>query len=108
MHNRARRLSFPKMSVVILLANILGSAIYLLGARHTWIIPEEQAEGINVITGEPFVWASFVLPVWFVFLVINLGWGLTIVVRRLWLDGRIWLTTLLIWIVAVIVDFAHH
>jgi|HubBroStandDraft_3_1064219.scaffolds.fasta_scaffold993609_2 hypothetical protein len=108
MRNRTRGLRFPKVSVAILLANVLGSAIYLLGARHAWVIPQEEANGIHVTTGEPFVWASFVLPVWIIFLVTNLAWGVTIVARRLWLDGRIWLVAFFIWIVAVIIDFAHH
>jgi hypothetical protein len=93
---------------MILLANILGCAIYLLVAQHAWVIPEEEANGIHSITGEPFVWAAFVLPVWTVFLVINPAWAATIVARKLWLDGLIWLTVLLIWVLAVITDFAHH
>jgi hypothetical protein len=108
MRNRTGGLSFSRISVAILLANVLGVAIYLLGARYAWVIPEEAANGIHTITGEPFVWASFVLPVWIVFLVINLAWGSIIVARRRWLDGRIWLMTFFVWIVAVIVDFAHH
>jgi hypothetical protein len=108
MPNRTGRLSFPKISVAILAANVLGIAIYLLGARHAWVIPEEKANGIHATTGEPFVWALFVLPVWIVFLVINVAWGSMIVVRRRWLDGRIWLIVFFIWIVAVVVDFMHH
>lgn len=92
----------------LLVANILGCVIYLLGAEHAWIIPEEAANGIHSVTGEPFTWAAFVLPVWIVFLIINLTWGVTILARRRWLQGRIWLLTLFIWIVAVIIDFAHH
>jgi hypothetical protein len=108
MPNRAGRLSFPKISVAILVANVLGIVIYLLGARHAWAIPEEKANGIHTITGEPFVWALFVFPVWIVFLVINLVWGSMIVARKSWLDGRLWLAASFIWIVAVIVDFRHH
>jgi hypothetical protein len=94
--------------VVILLANVLGVGLYLLGARHAWVIPEEKANGIHVITGEPFVWASFVLPVWIVFLVLNLAWGSMILARRRWLDGRVWLIAFLVWMIAVIIDFTHH
>jgi len=108
MPSRTGRLSFPKVSVAIFVANVSGIAVYLLGARHAWVIPEEKANGIHSITGEPFVWAAFVLPVWIVFLVINLAWGSMIVARRRWLDGRIWLMAFFIWIVAVVVDFAHH
>ncbi len=102
------KLKFPKVSALILLVNVLGCAIYLLGAQYSWVIPEEEANGIHSLTGEPFVSAAFVLPVWTIFLVINLGWAATIVARKLWLDARIWLTTLFIWVLAVIIDFAHH
>jgi hypothetical protein len=108
MRNRTGRLNFPTTSVAILLANILGITLYLLGARHAWVIPEEKTNGIHAITGEPLVWGAFVLPVWIVFLVINLTWGSIIVARRRWLDGRIWLMAFFVWIVAVIIDFAHH
>jgi hypothetical protein len=93
---------------VLLLANILGCAIYLLRARYAWIIPEEAANGIHTITGEPFVWAAAVLPVWIVFLVINLIWGVKILVRRQSAQGRIWLASAFVWMVAVLFDFAHH
>jgi hypothetical protein len=53
-------------------------------------------------------WAVYVFPVWIVFLVLNLAWGLMIVARRRWLDGRMWLVAFWVWVVAVIVDFAHH
>ena len=108
MPSRTVKLSFPKISVAIFVANVLGIAVYLLGARHAWVIPAEKANGIHSITGEPFVWAAAVLPVWMVFLVINLAWGWMILVRRRWLDGRIWLMAFFIWIVAVVVDFTHH
>jgi hypothetical protein len=108
MRDRTIKLKFPKVSALILLANVLGCAIYLLGAQHSWVMPEEEANGIHSITGEPFVWAAFVLPLWIVFLVINLAWAATIVARKLWLDGRIWLTALFIRVLAVIIDFAHH
>jgi hypothetical protein len=57
---------------VLLLANALGAVIYVLRARQAWVIPEEAANGIHTITGEPFLWAAAALPVWIVFLVINL------------------------------------
>jgi len=96
------------VDAVLLLTNVLGCVIYLLGAQHAWIIPEEAANGIHSITGEPFVWAAFVLPVWIVFVVINLIWGVIILARRRWLQGRMLLLSCFIWIVAVMIDFAHH
>lgn len=95
-------------SGMILLANVLGALVYLWGARHAWIIPEESANGVHSMTGEPFVWASFVLPVWGVFLIINIGWGLAIAMRRRWIQGSLWLTSAFVWVIAAIIDFAHH
>lgn len=96
------------LGAALLLANVLGCVIYLLGAKHAWILPEEAGNGIHSTTGEPFVWAAFVLPVWIVFIIINLTWGVTILVRRRWLEGRIWLVSGSMWIIAAIIDFAHH
>jgi hypothetical protein len=59
-------------------------------------------------TGEPFVWAAYVLPVWIVFLTIDVTWGSIIVTQRRWSDGRIWLLTCVVWMLAIIVDFSHH
>jgi hypothetical protein len=93
---------------VLLLANAIGAVIYLLRARHGWVMPEEEANGIHVITGEPMIWALYVLPVCVAFLLVNIIWGGTIALRRRWLQGRVWLTSAFIWVVAVLVDFAHH
>lgn len=108
MRERTGRLNFPVISGMILVANALGAVLYLLGARHAWVIPEENANGIHAITGEPFVWGAFVLPVWSVFLVLNLAWGSMILARRRWLDGHMWLIAFLIWVIAVFIDFTHH
>ena len=106
MHDRS--LLLGRLSGMILAANLLGVLVYLWGAQHAWAIPQEVANGVHSITGEPFVWASFVLPVWLVFLVTNLIWGVTIVSRKRWPQGRLWLTSAAMWIIAVVVDFAHH
>lgn len=107
MHNRNILLAH-RPSLMVLVTNVLGALLYLWGARHAWIIPEEAANGIHSVTGEPFVWAAFVLPVWLTFLVVNFAWGLTIVMRRRWLQGRLWLTSGLVWVIAIVIDFAHH
>ncbi len=108
MRDRTRALEMTELTAATLLANVLGSAIYPWGARHAWAIREEAANGIHAVTGEPFAWASFVLPVWIVFLLTNLVWAVTIVVRKLWLQGHLRLASSFIWIIAVTIDFAHH
>ena len=93
---------------LLLLTNAVGVVIYLLRARNGWVIPQEEANGIDVITSEPMIWALSVLPVCAVFLLVNVIWGGSIALRRRWVQGRIWLVSALIWVAAVIIDFAHH
>lgn len=96
------------INVLLLLANTVGAVIYLLRARNGWVIPQEEANGIHVITSEPMIWALSILPVCAVFLLVNVIWGGTIAVRRRWASGRMWLVSALVWVTAIIIDFAHH
>jgi hypothetical protein len=80
--------------------------MYLVLASHSWAMPQER--GLHATTGEPFVWALGVVPVWLVFGLLNLIWGTFILVRRHWRSGRLWFLTASIWLIAVAVDFAHH
>ena len=86
--------------------NMIGAVIYVILASRAWAIPEEK--GLNSMTGEPFVWAFAVLPIFAIFLALNLTWGILILSRRLWHNGRSWLLALAIWIIAIAIDFAHH
>lgn len=89
----------------LLLANIIGAILYVVRASQSWAIPAER--GINSISGEPFIWALFALPILAVFAVIDLVWGI-IVFRNQKNGARFLLIAGLIWIVAIVVDFAHH
>lgn len=95
-----------KVNTLLLAANIIGVAVYLIASSYSWALPQERA--LNATTGEPFVWAVGVLPIWLVFLLINLTWGGFIVARKHWCSGRFWLVTVGIWVISVAVDFAHH
>jgi hypothetical protein len=97
-----------RWSMALLTANVVGAVIYVLVASHGWVIPQERAAGLHSVTGEPFVWALYVLPICIVFLVLNVTWGAFILVRKQWRTGLLWLSTLPIWLVAVAIDFAHH
>jgi hypothetical protein len=92
----------------MLAANAIGVVVYLWGASYAWAIPEERAAGIDSVAGEPFVWAAAVFPVWAVFLALNGAWVGVAVARR----QRGTLIPLLlvsaVWLVAVVVDYAHH
>jgi hypothetical protein len=48
------------------------------------------------------------MPVWIVFAAINIAWGVAILARKKWLAARFWLSTALIWVVAIVIDYAHH
>jgi len=49
-----------------------------------------------------------VLPVWALFLAANTAWAATIVFRRPQRGGIPFALVSVLWVVAVIVDFAHH
>jgi hypothetical protein len=74
----------------------------------SWAIPEERAQGIYSVTGEPFVWAARALPIIAGFFLINLIWGAFICIKKKWQNSYLWLATVVIWLIAVWVDFAHH
>jgi hypothetical protein len=95
-----------KVNIALLLANIGGVVIYLIASSYSWALPQER--GLNSTTGEPFVWALGVLPIWALFLLLNLIWGAIIAARKQWRSGHLWLITGCIWLVSVAVDFAHH
>lgn len=95
-----------KVNIGLLLANFVGAIIYLIASSYSWALPKER--GLNSTTGEPFVWVLGVLPIWAVFLLLNLIWGALIITRKQWRSGRFWLITGCIWLVSVVIDFAHH
>jgi len=94
---------------VLAAANLVGVGLYLWRASSAWAIPEERAAGITVVTGEPFIWALAVAPVWAVFGVVNACWAFAVLAapprRR---DARVVLAVAVVWAVAILVDFAHH
>jgi hypothetical protein len=95
-------------SVALLVANALGAILYVFSAsRGGWAIPAERAAGIHSVTGEPFIWFMHVLPIVALFFAINVAW--TVVLgRRRWNGGRFWLLAAAVWVVAIVIDFAHH
>lgn len=105
------RMNWPKLtaqrsSIVLLAFNIIGTVIYVVGASHGWVLPEER--GLHSATGEPFVWALYAIPTCAFFFALNLAWGVYILIRKQWRAGVFWLATIPIWLVAIIIDFAHH
>ena len=96
------------MNLAFLAANIVGAIVYTMASSLSWAIPQEREAGINSITAEPFIWSMAVLPIWTFFLLLNLIWAAIIVRRKQWRDARLWAATACVWLVGVVVDFAHH
>lgn len=59
----------------LLMANVAGATGYVFAASHGWRDPKVPA------TGEPFIWALWVLPICGAFLLLNVIWGI-FVLRR--------------------------
>ena len=101
-----RTLLTPRVSLALFVCNTIGAVIYEVRASPGWAIPEEH--GAVPVTGEPLVWFAGIFPIVAGFLLLNLAWGALILVCRRWRSGRYWLLTIPLWLVAVLVDFAHH
>jgi hypothetical protein len=94
------------VSLALLVLNAIGAVIYVVTASPSWATQQEH--GVVPITGEPFVSFAGVFPIIAGFLLLNLAWGTLILGCRRWSSGRYWLSTIPLWLVAVLVDFAHH
>ena len=94
-----------RWDLVLFALNVLGAIIYVIAASRSWAIPQER--GLHSTTGEPFVWALFVAPIFAVFALVNLSWGAHICFKRKWRSSYFWLMAA-VWLIAVCVDFAHH
>jgi len=94
------------MQYLLLAVNILGAIVYVWMASRGWVTSQQIA--LHSVTGEPFIWGLSVLPIVAVFLPTNIIWGGIILIRRQWQKGKMWLLAALIWLVAIVVDFAHH
>jgi len=95
-----------KTNIALLLANVAGAIIYVVVASRSWAVPQER--GLNAATGEPFIWALYVVPIWALFSSLDLVWGTIIAIRRQWRSGRFWLIATGVWLVAAVFDFTHH
>lgn len=62
--------------VSLLTINAVGAAGYVTAASHAWADPRVP------VTGEPFIWAFTVFPIWAVFLLVNVAWGISILRRQ--------------------------
>jgi hypothetical protein len=91
----------PRVNIVLLTGNIAGAVVYLLLASKTWVVPQQRG------SYDPLLWAAAVLPLLACFGLFDLGWGVAIV-RGKWRGAGLWAAAVAVWVVAAIVDFAHH
>jgi hypothetical protein len=98
--------SMGRWSYVLLTFNLIGVIVYECLASRSWAIPRER--GLHSETAEPFIWFLSVAPIVAIFFVVNVIWGVLILVRRQWRIGYLWLLIALIWVLAAVIDFAHH
>jgi membrane protein YdbS with pleckstrin-like domain len=96
------------MNLAFLVTNIVGAVVYVMASSRGWAIPQEREAGFYSVTGEPFIWAIAVVPIWALFSLLNLIWAAIIVRRKQWRDTWLWVVTACIWLVGAAVDFAHH
>jgi hypothetical protein len=60
------------VSVVLLIANIVGVFVYVSQASLGWVTSEDHQ--LHAITGEPFIWFMSIFPVVVLFVVVNVAW----------------------------------
>jgi hypothetical protein len=97
--------SVKPLDLAFIVANVAGIVFYLRLASRGWRIPQEH--GAVPVSGEPFVWA-LALPVLGVFLLADLVWGGLLLRRREQKRGLWWFIVGGLWLIAIVVDFAHH
>jgi hypothetical protein len=102
--NVAASRSVKFLDITFMAANAVGIVLYLVLASRSWRIPQEH--GAVPVSGEPFVWALFVIPIYAVFGLVNVSWGAYILSKHRWRSGYFWLMAA--WLIAICVDFAHH
>jgi hypothetical protein len=107
--SNGKTLPVERCGLVLLALNFIGAVSYVLAAsRGGWVDPRLREWGLHSLTGEPYIWAINVLPMWAAFLVLNLIWGGFVAARRQWGSGIWWLATIPVWLAAMVIDFTHH
>ena len=91
----------------LVITNIVGVLAYLFFASWSWAIPGE--EGLNSMSGEPFIWALGALPILMIFFLLDVAWGLLFIFRKR-AAGNLYAYVIvgLMWLAAITLDFSRH
>ena len=96
-----------RKGTILLVANVVGVFVFLWLGSWTWTSPQERA--MHIFTpGDALVWAFSALPVLAIFFVLNVSWGVVVLLGRQWKSGRTWLLVAMIWFIALAIDRAHR
>jgi hypothetical protein len=98
-------ISEHRLSLALFVANVIGTITYIFASMASWAIPEERAQGVYSVTGEPFVWATRTWPIFICFGLLNVIWMLTI---KKWRDSYFLIAAAVTWLIGMWIDFAHH
>ncbi len=107
-HPKLAKSSVLRLSLTLLMVNVIGTIIYLVAVSPSWAIPQERELGLHSTTAEPVIWALAALPILAAFTLLNLAWGAYICFKKRWRSGYFWPITFAVWLIAVWIDFAHH
>jgi hypothetical protein len=111
MQQLSKIIAFDRANLSIVLANLLGAAIYLWFSVPLWA-PAELANEPGAGVGDPIIWGFTALPTFAFFMLLNLVWLLWAVtiffLRRKWQIKIIYLVVPVLWGVTLYVDFLHH
>ena len=96
---------------MFVLVNTIGSILYLVTASSSWVEPE-VANIPGARGGGALVWFLFVVPIFLLFFLGNIGvfiWSCVQRYRRgAWFLSKWGLLVPLIWLLAIVLDFSRH
>jgi len=96
-----------RRAAILGLANAAFLLLYLFFAHLVWVRPGK--EGLDTASSEPFIWTLTAFPVLFFALIMDIIWLATFIKappkrNELLCTAAVFL----IWIAAIVFDFAHH
>src|ERR1039457_6336016 len=89
-----------RLSLSLFITNVIGATIYVFRSMASWAIPQELAQGVHSVTGEPFVWAVRTWPILICFGLLNSIWILRI---KKWRGSYFFALAAVILFIAVVV-----